>query len=213
MESAVLPTSWPLSAWHHACAGRTHHKRREKSRRSVGVVKTAFGPACILATLMISMTKPLLVRPDQPEGASHHAQQSPMERWVEEPLAALPRDFAWERFGTEERKVSWDGFISYDGVHYGLPSKLLWQGLSRSGPRAQPRAAGVRVHGQLIAHPAEAAHALSKLCPIPTNSATSLQPLRSNKPLKPLGHQITPPQVESRSLCEYDQLFGLEVNG
>ncbi len=27
------------------------------------------------------------------------------------------------RFATEDRKVSWDGYISYDGVQYGVPSE------------------------------------------------------------------------------------------
>jgi len=40
----------------------------------------------------------------------------------EERLRPLPPAFAWERFATEERRVSWDGFLSYDGVLYGLPS-------------------------------------------------------------------------------------------
>lgn len=40
----------------------------------------------------------------------------------QEHLSPLPSDYAWERFGAEERRVSWDGFISYDGVLYGLPA-------------------------------------------------------------------------------------------
>ena len=47
----------------------------------------------------------------------------PMNRWVEEQLSPLPIDYAWERFGAEERRVSWDGFLSYDGVLYGLPAE------------------------------------------------------------------------------------------
>ena len=46
-----------------------------------------------------------------------------MNRWVEEQLSPLPTDYAWERFGAEERRVSWDGFLSYDGVLYGLPAE------------------------------------------------------------------------------------------
>jgi len=38
-------------------------------------------------------------------------------------LRPLPTDYAWERFGAEERRVSWDGFLSYDGVLYGLPAE------------------------------------------------------------------------------------------
>jgi len=35
----------------------------------------------------------------------------------------LPQSFAWERFATEERKVGWDGYLSYDVVMYGLPAQ------------------------------------------------------------------------------------------
>src|SRR5437763_10149400 len=49
--------------------------------------------------------------------------ERPRERREQEPLAPLPEAFAWERFATEERKVSWDGYLSYDGVLYGLPSE------------------------------------------------------------------------------------------
>lgn len=41
---------------------------------------------------------------------------------VRSPLTPLPTAFAWEREAHEERKVSWDGYLSYDGVLYGLPS-------------------------------------------------------------------------------------------
>jgi hypothetical protein len=49
--------------------------------------------------------------------------QRPIDRLPQEPLAPLPQAFAWERFATEERKVGWDGYLSYDGVLYGLPSQ------------------------------------------------------------------------------------------
>src|SRR5438105_1066996 len=47
--------------------------------------------------------------------------ERPRERREREPLAPLPTAFAWERFATEERQVSWDGYLSYDGVLDGLP--------------------------------------------------------------------------------------------
>src|SRR4029077_9316919 len=52
----------------------------------------------------------------------------PIDRLVEENLLPLPHDFAWERFATEERKVTWDGYVSYDGVLYGLPGSLQLAG-------------------------------------------------------------------------------------
>ena len=52
----------------------------------------------------------------------------PVDRLAEEKLLPLPQDFAWERFATEERKVTWDGYVSYDGVLYGLPGTLQLAG-------------------------------------------------------------------------------------
>jgi hypothetical protein len=42
--------------------------------------------------------------------------ERPRDRREQEPLSPLPAAFAWERFAAEERKVSWDGYLSYDGV-------------------------------------------------------------------------------------------------
>ena len=63
----------------------------------------------------------------RPHATTH---QRPVDRWQEEPLAPLPSDWAWERFGAEERKVSWEGYFSYDGVLYGVPSEPLIAGAS-----------------------------------------------------------------------------------
>jgi hypothetical protein len=52
----------------------------------------------------------------------------PVDRLAEEQLLPLPQDFAWEGFATEERKVTWDGYVSYDGVLYGLPGTLQLAG-------------------------------------------------------------------------------------
>ena len=48
-------------------------------------------------------------------------------------LRTLPQAFAWERFATEERKVSWDGYVSYDGVLVWLPSDASSGRLRGSG--------------------------------------------------------------------------------
>jgi hypothetical protein len=52
----------------------------------------------------------------------------PVDRLAEEKLLPLPAAFAWERFATEERTVTWDGYVSYDGVLYGLPGALQLAG-------------------------------------------------------------------------------------
>jgi len=121
----------------------------------------------------------------------------------------LPTDYAWERFGAEERKVSWDGFLSYDGVLYGLPAEPPVAG-SVVQVRERHQQLRVFAKGSLIAtlnkrprsreivqHPEQ----FSKVSP--TGS------LRKTE--QPLGHQVTPPNVEIRNLADYDQLFSLEV--
>ena len=133
----------------------------------------------------------------------------PMELWIEEQLRPLPTDFAWERFGTEERRVSWDGFISYDGVLYGLPSnppvagsvvlvrerqrelRIFHQGSLIATLQKQPRSQ------EIVIHPDQ----FRDVPPTPSLRQTT----------KPLGHQIEAPPVPIRNLSEYDQLFGVEV--
>jgi hypothetical protein len=51
-----------------------------------------------------------------------------VDRLTQEKLLPLPQAFAWERFATAERKVTWDGDVSYDGVLYGLPGALALAG-------------------------------------------------------------------------------------
>jgi hypothetical protein len=132
-----------------------------------------------------------------------------MNMWVEELLRPLPTGYAWERFGAEERKVSWDGFLSYDGVLYGLPAEPPVAG---SVVQVRERQLQLRVFAkgslittlnkrprsqEIMQHPEQ----FSKVSP--TGS------LRKTE--QPLGHQITPPHVEIRNLAEYDQLFSQEV--
>ena len=70
----------------------------------------------------------------------------PVDRLAEEKLLPLPQDFAWERFATEERKVTWDGYVSYDGVLYGLPGTLHLAGTQVQVADAQ--GSGLRLVGR-----------------------------------------------------------------
>jgi len=47
--------------------------------------------------------------------------ERPIERWVQEELRALPPADRLAKYRFEVRKVSRDGFVSYDGVRYGVP--------------------------------------------------------------------------------------------
>ena len=94
-----------------------------KVERSVGIIKHSFWPG-VCFTDLDDLNIQARAWCDQRNQQTHHTtHQRPIDRWAEEGLQPLPRGFAWERFATEERKVSWDGYLSYDGVLYGLPSE------------------------------------------------------------------------------------------
>ena len=124
-------------------------------------------------------------------------------------MQPLPTSWAWERWASEERKVSWDGFVSYDGVLYGLPG-----GASAAGATVQVRDR----QGQLsLWHQAQLLHCVSKRpqsrtqVPHP-DQFREVPPAAARRRLcEPLGHQVAPPSVARRPLAEYDQLCGVEV--
>ena len=135
--------------------------------------------------------------------------QVPVERWVEEQLAALPKDFAWERFGTEERHVSWDGFISYDGVLYGLPSQPATAG-SLVSVRERERELRVFHQGQLVVTLQKRPQ--SQEIVLHPEQFHNVAPVASmRQAARPIGHQVGAPNVAIRQLSEYDQLFGVKV--
>jgi transposase len=109
-----------------------------KVERTVGVLKTGFWPGVTFTDLDDLNTQALTwcVRLNgQPHATTRIP---PCVRWAEEGLRPLPTGWAWERFASEERKVSWDGYISYDGVLYGLPANL--PGLFGAGRNDRPGA-------------------------------------------------------------------------
>jgi hypothetical protein len=117
--------------------------------------------------------------------------------------------FAWERFATEERKVSWDGYLSYDGVLYGLPSDPPVAGtvVQVRERRGMP---SIRSGGRLLIELAKR--------PLSQETVTHLDQFRTVAPAAslrertvPLGHQRPAPAVATRALAEYDQLCGVEV--
>lgn len=133
----------------------------------------------------------------------------PSERLTEENLLPLPQDYAWERFATEERKVTWDGYVSYDGVLYGLPGALqlagkyvqvrerkgvlsVWsQGVQVLEIEKRPRSQ------ESVAHPEQ--------------WSTVASVSQTRRPPAPLAHQLPAPEVACRALAEYDQYCGLEA--
>lgn len=132
----------------------------------------------------------------------------PLERLAEEKLLPLPQDYAWERFATEERKVTWDGYVSYDGVLYGLSGKL-----ELAGKMVQ-----VRERKGVLTVWSAGAQVLSlekrprsqESVPHPDQWAGVASVSQTRRSPAPLGHQHLAPDVASRALSEYDLYCGLE---
>ena len=181
-----------------------------KIERSVGVIKYGFWPG-VRFTDIDDLNAQASRWCDRLNGKVHRTTRKvPLDLWVEEGLSSLPTNYAWERFGTEERRVSLDGFISYDGVLYGLPAhppvagsmvlvrergrdlRIFHQGSLIATLQKQPRSQ------EIVIHPDQ----FRDVAPVPS--------LRQSE--KPLGHQVQAPAVAIRSLAEYDQLFGVEVS-
>lgn len=152
------------------------------------------------------------------QGGSHSANarvhrsthERPKERIEREPLTPLPEAFAWERFATQERKVSWDGSLSYDGVLYGLPS---------SPPVAALVVQVQQWHGVLkVWHAGQLLAELAKRPPSQTHvehpdQFRGIPPTASQHAHSvPMGHLRPAPQVQTRALTEYDQFCGLEAS-
>jgi transposase len=180
-----------------------------KVERSVGVVKTSFWPGVTFSDLE-DLNRQALAWCQQINGRVHRTTLAvPLERWAQEHLAPLPTDFAWERFGAEERKVSWDGYLSYDGVRYGLPAQAAVAG---SVVQVRERAGQLRVFsgGQLILQVTKRPRS-QQIIPHPDQFLQVPPTLPLGQPATPVGHQVAPPVVALRSLWEYDRLFGVEV--
>jgi len=178
-----------------------------KVERSVGVVKHDFWPGVRFGDLD-DLNAQALVWCDQ---LNHRIQRTthhrPVELLAAEGLRPLPAGWAWHRFLAEERRVSWDGYVSYDGVLYGLPSRP-----------GEPALAGARVQvsdwqGQVSVWQQATlvlARTRSGTCvPHPDQFRTVLPAAAARRASVPLGHQIVAPAVAQRPLSEYDRLCGV----
>jgi hypothetical protein len=129
-----------------------------------------------------------------------------VDRLAEEKLVSLPEAFAWERFATEERKVSWDGYVSYDGVLYGLPGQLQLAG-KQVQVRERKGALTVWSAGKQV-FAIEKRPRSQDSVPHPEQWKTIASVSATRRAPTPLGHLQPTPEVESRPLQEYDQYCG-----
>lgn len=180
-----------------------------KVERSVGVIKYNFWPGVHFSDLddLNQQAMQWCNRLNQQVHRTTRAR--PMDRWSQEPLAPLPAAFAWERFATEERKVSWDGYLSYDGVLYGLPSEPPLAGTTVQ-VREQRGVLTIWSQGQHVTSWTK--HACSgEIISHPDQFRTVASAAALRRAVEPLGHQVVVPEVSQRPLAEYDRLCGVEV--
>jgi transposase len=131
----------------------------------------------------------------------------PIDRLDEEHLRSLPQDYAWERFATEERKVTWDGYVSYDGVLYGLPGKLA---LAGKYVQVRERKGILSVWSQGVqVFEIEKRPRSQESVSHPEQWKTIASVSAAHRMLTPLGHLQPGPQVESRPLEVYDRYCGI----
>jgi len=135
-------------------------------------------------------------------------QERPLDRLAAEDLFPLPAAFAWARFATEERRVSGDGYVSFDGVLYGLPAEAAVAGgtvqVRDEGPhltfwqqgRLLAQLPKQTRRGEIVTHPTQFRHVLP---------AAALHRVR-----QPLAHQRVVPVVAQRATAQYDALCGVE---
>jgi len=196
----------------HVCKPYTP-QTKGKVERTVGVLKSGFWPGVSFTDLDDLNTQVLAWCDrlnEQPHATTH---LPPKARLAEEGLRPLPTEWAWERFATEERRVSWDGYVSYDGVLYGLPANVAGlPSLAGTTVQIRERAGQVLVWsgGQRILVAAK--HARSHdLVPHPDQFRGVASAAAAARGTRPLGHQIAAPVVPLRDLRDYDWLYGVEM--
>jgi transposase len=131
----------------------------------------------------------------------------PVERLAEEQLLPLPEAFAWERFATEERKVTWDGYVSYDGVLYGLPGSFHLAG-KQVQVRERKGVLSVWSAGKPVFEIEKRPRSQDSV-PHAEQWKTVASTASTRRAPTPLGHLQPAPLVESRPLQEYDQYCGV----
>src|SRR5947208_4177477 len=126
----------------------------------------------------------------------------PVDRLGAEGLSPLPQAFAWERFATEERKVTWDGYVSYDGVLYGLPGALELAG-KQVQVRERKGILSVWSAGSQVFEIAKRPRSQESV-PHAEQWTTVASVAATRRAPTPLGHLQPTTDVAQRSLQEYD---------
>lgn len=174
-----------------------------KVERTVSYVKHNFWPG-VTFTELGDLNRQAMKWCERINGRVHRTTHvRPIDRLPEEGLAAIPPGNGWERFATEERKVSWDGYVSYDGVLYGIPSTAQVAG-KRVQVRESHGTLAIWSGGNLVCHHPLAVQSSGPVTH-PEQWSTVPDAAAIAHPSKPLGHQIAAPEIQPRAVQEYDR--------
>ena len=176
-----------------------------KVERSIRIIKESFWPG-IRFTDVGDLNEQANVWYTSRNSRIHRTtHERPDERHQREKLSPLPVGYAWERFRSEPRRVTWDGFISFDGVLYGLPSEPLTAG-DLVDVTYRDHEILVWYKGQLIVR--HRVRHESGTTVWHADQFKTIPPAAESRRLPaPVGYQVPSIEAPRRSLTEYDDLF------
>lgn len=220
MKSVLLTMDGPTPIWNpqyadflaaigvtpRVCRAYTP-QTKGKVERSIGVIKHSFWPGIHFTDIddLNQQAQAWIDRRNQRIHATTRIR--PIDRWVEEGLRPRPSGFAWERYRLEDRRVTPDGFVSFDGVLYGVPGPLGLVGrIVQVG--LHQRTVTIWSQGQLVTD--HAVRAISGTQVLHPEQFLTVPPARMPQETPaPLGHQVGVATPIRRALEEYDQLCGI----
>jgi transposase len=178
-----------------------------KVERSIRVVKESFWPG-VTFTDLDDLNRQATAWVERLNGSVHRTtHRVPAELLAAEGLRPLSARSSLDRFLKEERKVSWDGYFSYEGVKYGLPAALALAGrvIQVLGQRdvLEVWRGGRRV--LQVPRQQQGVH------PHPAQWTDVAPAVDQRRRLEPLGHLRATPPVAARPLSAYDVLYGVDM--
>jgi transposase len=180
-----------------------------KVERSVAIVKHSFWPGVTFTDLDDLNRQALVWCAARNERVHRTTQQRPCERWADERLQPLPQGWVWDRFAAEERQVSWEGYVSYDGVLYGVPASAQVCGKRVQIRERRGELAFWHQGQRLMVVPKQAR--TGAIVPHPEQFVGVASTAAARRAHQPLGHQVATPPVTTRDLRDYDRLYQVEV--
>jgi transposase len=128
--------------------------------------------------------------------------ERPCDRLADENLQTLPPADRWDKYRREVRRVSRDGFVSYDGVRYGVPWKYSGRDVTVRDCNGWIEIWTDNV--QIARH--ETVHRSRAIVNCP-NQYSGLSTANGKTHPQPAAKQILPHEVEARPLDVYERLL------